>query len=372
MFVTILRRSGLLSRLRALWKTDVDAACKPLRKDLRQLASRIEQLEHELAETTVRAHRAERIASQLKLTAALNDRQRALVAQLPRLLDEQRITRHIRRAIASAPLLTDPYEHAVVERLLPEDVYQLLLDAIPPVPFFHDRDPIKRDIRFPMDFGPTLTAMVWGFFDDVIARRAIRTAVLEAFHEPLQRHFDAMFGTAFRLRANAMPQSVSGGRLMLRSPGYHLDPHRDPKHTMLTCLLYLARPGDSETYGTQIFRVAGDADASYKQTYYPQQEGHSCELVKVVPFRPNSMLVFLNSRGAHGATIPADAPPDLQRYSYQFYVAPEREALSSLIKALPADRRAMWRNKPERPDGRVSLDGYAAAAADSVPVAESA
>jgi hypothetical protein len=371
MFETILLRSGLLPRLRALWKRDVDAACKPVRKDLRQLASRIGQLEHGLADTRTRAHRADRIATQLKLTAALNERQRAVVAELPRLLDEQRITRHIRRAVASAPLLSDPYEHAIVERLLPEDVYQLLLDAIPPVPFFHDRDPIKRDIRFPMDFGPTLTAMVWGFFDDVVARRAIRTAVLEAFHEPLQRHFDAVFGAPFRLRATALPQSVSGGRLMLRLPGYHLDPHRDPKHTMLTCLLYLARPGDSETYGTQIFRVAGDADASYKQTYYPQQDGHPCELVKVVPFRPNSMLVFLNSRGAHGATIPADAPPHLERYSYQFYIAPEREALSALIKALPRDRRAMWRNKSEGADGRLSSDGYPAPPG-SVPVAESA
>ena len=351
MFETILVRSGLLPRLRALWKTDVDEACKPVRKDLRHLTSRLEQLEREFADTSIRARRADRVATQLQLTAALNARQRDVVAELPRLLDEQRLTRHIRCAIESATLLSEPFEHAVVERLLPEDIYQLLLDAIPPAAFFHDRDPIKRDIRFPMDFGPTLTAMVWGFFDDVIARRAIRTAVLDKFHEPLQRHFDAVFGHAFRERAGALPQSVSGGRLMLRSPGYHLDPHRDPKHTMLTCLLYLARPGDSETYGTKIFRVAGDGDASYKQTYYPEQEGHTCELVKVVPFRPNSMLVFLNSRGAHGATIPADAPPGLERYSYQFYIAPQREGLASLIKALPPDRRAMWRNKSDGSGG---------------------
>jgi hypothetical protein len=134
---------------------------------------------------------------------------------------------------------------------------------------------------------------------------------------------------------------------MLRSAGYHLGPHRDPKRSMLTCLLYLARPGDSETYGTQIFRVADDGDASYKQTFYPEQEGHACELVKVVPFKANSMLAFLNSRGAHGVTIPADAPPDLERYSYQFYIAPKNEELSALIKALPPERRQMWRNKAD-------------------------
>jgi hypothetical protein len=344
----ILHRSGLLPRLRSLWKTDVDSAFKPVRKDVRHLTSRLENVERALEQTEKRAQRADRISAQLKLTAMLNERQRSLVAELPRLLDEQRITRHIRQAICSTPLLTDPYEHMVIDGLLPDDVYNLLLEAIPPLSFFHDRDLIKRDVRFPMEFGPTLSAMVWGFFDEVIARRAIRTAVLDAFHEPLQRHFDSIFGPAFRDRANDLPQSVSGGRLMRRSAGYHLGPHRDPKRSMLTCLLYLARPGDDDAYGTQIFRVENDTDASYKQTYYPEQAGHACELVKVVPFRANSMLVFLNSRGAHGAAIPADAPPSLERYSYQLYIAPKHEDLAALIKTLPADRRVMWQNKAGR------------------------
>jgi hypothetical protein len=343
----ILHRIGVLPRLRALWKDDVDSVAKPVRKDVRNLTQRLEQVERELEDTRERAQRADRVSDQLKATAMLNERQRSLIADLPGLLNQERITCHIRRAIASTPILADPYEHAVIDGLLPDDVYDLLLEAIPPLSFFHDRDLIKRDVRFPMEFGPTLSAMVWGFFDEVIARRAIRTAVLDKFREPLQRHFDSIFGPAFRERAISLPHSVSGGRLMVRSRGYHLGPHRDPKRSMLTCLLYLARPGDIDTYGTQIFRVANDADANYKQTYYPEQEGHACELVKVVPFRANSMLVFLNSRGAHGATIPPDAPADLERYSYQFYIAPQNEALAALIKALPAERRRMWRNKSD-------------------------
>lgn len=57
------------------------------------------------------------------------------------------------------------------------------------------------------------------------------------------------------------------------------------------------------------------------------------------------MLVFLNSRGAHGATIPADTVDDPGRYLYQFYVAPEHAALGTLIRELPPDRRTMWQNK---------------------------
>jgi hypothetical protein len=372
----LLQRSGLLPRLRNLWKGDIDRVAKPVRKDLHHLTQRVEAVEREVIEKAVRPFRtdvhqlvqrletlegeleqarakaraADRLLTQLTLTTALNEQQRSLIAELPRVLDADRITDHVRRAVAATPLLTDPYEHVVVEQLLPDDVYDLLLQAIPPVEFFNDHDPIKRNLRFPMAFGPALSAMVWGFFDEVIARCAIRSAVLETFHEPLQVHFDSIFGPGFRDRANPLLESVSGGRLMLRAPGYHLGPHRDPKRSMLTCLLYLARPGDSETYGTQIFRVAGDADATYRQTYYPEQDGHPCELVKVVPFRANTMLAFLNSRGAHGATIPADAPADLQRYAYQFYIAPPNDDLTALIAELPPDRRAMWRDKASADD----------------------
>jgi hypothetical protein len=344
----LLRRIGVIGRLNALWNPEIEAALKPLRHEVRRLTNRLAELEQALEETTSQARRADRIAAQVQLTTLLDERQAARVSELPRLLDDQRVTRHIRDAIGAATILTDPYEHCVVERLLPDDVYALLIETIPPVVFFGDRDPIKQDLRFPLEFGPKLHATTWGFFDEVIARKAIREAVLEKFSEALQRHFDSIFGPEFRERANQLPSDVSGGRLMLRRPGYHLSPHRDPKRAMLTCLLYLARPGDSEEHGTQIFRVQGDSDATYKETYYPEQDGRPCELVKVVPFRPNTMLVFLNSRGAHGATIPSDAPANLERYAYQFYVAPENVALGRLIRSLPADRRILWQDKADR------------------------
>jgi hypothetical protein len=335
------------SLLNRLIRPDGDKAIKSLRTDLRRLTNRLDRLEDAERGVAKLLHNAHRTATQLKLVSVLNRRQQMDIERLPALLNEERIGEHVRRAVAAAPVLTDPYEHVIVERVLPDAVYDLLLRAIPPVEFFHDRDPIKQNLSFPMDFGPTLSAVAWEFMDHVIARQVIRPAVLKKFHEPLQRLFASLFGQSLVDRANSLPQSAHGGRLMLRRPGYYLGPHRDPKRAMLTCLLYLARKGDSEAHGTQIFRVRDDGEASYKQTYYPEAEGHECELVKVVPFKPNSMLVSLNSTGAHGAMIPADAPADLERYTYQFYVAPLNEALAALIKSLPAGQRGMWSNKPQ-------------------------
>ena len=345
MLSNLLRRSKLTARLRAVWRHEADEALKPLRKEVRRLTGEVDALRTALQHTAARAASGDRSAAQIRCIMELDAQQREQLASVPTLLDERQIQAHVARAVNAAELRSEPFEHIVVEQILPPAVYDLLIAAMPPAVFFDDRDPIKRNLVFPITFGPMLPSEVWNAADAMIARRCIQPAILDKFHQPLQEHYDTIFGATFRTQANALPKLSSGGRLMLRRPGYHLAAHRDPKRSMLTCLLYLARPGDDERHGTQLFRVTNDREASYKQTYYPGADGGTCELAALVPFRPNTMLVFLNAHGAHGATIPVDAGEDLERYSYQFYVAPENTALGALIRQLPRDRRTMWQNK---------------------------
>jgi hypothetical protein len=342
MLARLLKQTNLVNRLRGAWRHDADEAMKPIRKELRRLSREVEQLQATLQETAIRAARGDKSATQLRLVAELNAQQHDRISALPSLLNEAEIAAHIRRAIAEAPLRPEPFPHIVIDGLLPQRIYDLLLEAMPPLAFFTDHDPIKQDLHLPITLAPVFAMSVWNFMDGVIARQMIQPAALAKFHEPLQRHFDNIFGPEFRDQANALPELSSGGRLMMRRPGYYLAAHRDPKRSLMTCLMYLARPGDDEAHGTQLFRVKEDREAPFKQTYYP--EPGQCELVEVVPFRPNSMLVFLNSHGAHGATIPADAK-DVERYTYQFYVAPDNAALGALIRELPTERRVTWQNR---------------------------
>lgn len=345
MFGRIARWTGLAAFVREALRREIRDAARSLSDEIQRVERQVAQLDTRLKEIAEQSARAEQTALQVKYTLRLNEAHEDAIARLDTVLDEERITAHVRKAIAAAPLQTDPFPHVVVERLFPVDVYKMLLKAIPPPAFFSDRDLLKQNLRTPMEFGPELSVRALGFLEEVIARRAIRPAILEKFHDHLQQHYDTIFGPAFRERAGQMPQAVSGGRVMLRRPGYHLSAHRDPKRALVTCLLYLARSSDSETYGTHIYRVLDDGEAGYTRTYYPEQEGRTCELVKMVPYRPNTMLAFLNSGGAHGATIPDDAPQDLERYTYQFYLGPEGDALEALIHDLPPERQAMWRTK---------------------------
>ena len=118
---------------------------------------------------------------------------------------------------------------------------------------------------------------------------------------------------------------------MLRRPGYHLQPHLDPQRVIVTCLLYLAKPGDNTDFGTQLFSLNAAPNIEKSKTYYPHESGYVSTLAKTVTFVPNTAVAFLNAgAAAHGATIPETAPADTKRYAYQFYISPDPAALAAI------------------------------------------
>jgi hypothetical protein len=129
---------------------------------------------------------------------------------------------------------------------------------------------------------------------------------------------------------------------MLRTNGYRIRPHRDQKLGIITVLMYFARPGDSEEWGTQLLAVDGDEEARTTGPHWIADESR-CRMVKEVGFRRNRALIFMNTTGAHAAEIPADAvPAGLQRYAYQFRIGPERRTMDRLIAGLSPERQKMW------------------------------
>ena len=113
----------------------------------------------------------------------------------------------------------------------------------------------------------------------------------------------------------------------------------------MTGLIYLARPGDSREYGTELYRIFDDHHAPVMKTYYPEAHGARAELVRTVPFVGNTALIFMNVPGmAHGAGIPRDAL-QLERYAYQFYIGPPKSDLMSLVRRLPQEQAAAWNVK---------------------------
>jgi hypothetical protein len=274
---------------------------------------------------------------QLMTLQRLDWEQRAEVAGMRRWLDAEAIERHVLDAVAAAPLVADPFPHVVVESLLPPLVYQRVLEAVPPPVFFQG----GRDEHWavPSGIAPLYSRQVWHY--------VANTLVGDVLYRALNARFAGVIRDYIETFCPAWPKDAevalhpSDGRIMLRRPGYDLAPHRDPKWGFVTALIYLARPDDSEEFGTQLYRVRADAEAASGSVHYLDRA--QCELVTTVPFRANSMLVFLNSVGAHGAFIPQDAQPaDLERYLYQFRLGPTSKVISRMIGMMSPDRAALW------------------------------
>lgn len=274
---------------------------------------------------------------------------RADLDTLPEHLDVGRIRAHVQRTVADAPIHMDPFPHIVVDKWLPRDIYDTVIRALPPSVFFADRDESRQRLLVPFSLAPDYSHRVWRFVAHEIVSRMLEPVLTEKFR-PLIRDYVRRFCPDMPAEVD-LSLHASQGRIMLRRPGYVITPHRDPKWGFLTCLVYLVRPGDNETYGTQLYRVRDDEEAPSGKPYYVEES--RCELVKSVPFRANTMLIFLNSTGAHGASIPADAQPaDLERYLYQFRLGPTNRAIAELLARMTEARRALWAGtKAEKAEG---------------------
>ena len=111
----------------------------------------------------------------------------------------------------------------------------------------------------------------------------------------------------------------------------------------MVALFYAAPRGSSHTYGTQLYRLIHERDEAHTSPLWLAPE--ECELARDVPGIGNTALVFLNSTGAHGASVPDDAPADFLRYVYQARFSPDSATKKRLIELLATeqgDRRDRW------------------------------
>ena len=321
-------KNALLPDFRRAWSKDFDASVKTLQRTLSDVQAELADLR--------RAHHAlvvkEWTASRAPLLDGLDAR-----------LSLDRIRAHVIAAVNRASVCTEPTTHAVIENVFPADFYELVNAAIPPAELFPSRDPVKQDFHLDehLDGAPLLTQRVWRFFDEDVVAGILAPALHQRFHDAVVDHYAETAGGDFGERAAAIPHRGFAGRLHLRRPGYHLKPHLDPKRVVITGLVYFARPGDGEQFGTQLFRVKKAFTSSTMGKFYPEDEGLPVELARTVPFRANTLFAFVNSKAAHGASLPADAPLH-ERYAYQFYVKPRDGDLKKLLLELPPDARKNW------------------------------
>jgi hypothetical protein len=311
---------------------------------LETLSARVEALAAEVHNMTDALNGVVVRENQLRAIVRADAELADAVGALPKILDETGIVAHMREAVQRAELRLDPFPHTVVTGLFPRNFYAALLRGLPPTELFGDKRLNKHHVNVPLTVAPVYSRRVWNFLVYEL-QRVLQPLLVEKFRQPLADWITANWpALAENPFSPPMDFGIADGRIMLRERGYRITPHRDPKWGFLTCILYLAGDEDSEAWGTQLYAVDSDVEATGAAPHWIDEK--SCRLVEVVPYRPNTMLVLLNSTGAHGAQIPDDAEPaDLQRYIYQFRIGPSASSISRLMAMLPDNKRALWAGK---------------------------
>ena len=338
--------------------TDQSAEVRTLTQVVEQLAEQqralmaesarwMQEAREQSAALTNLREKVDRLAlheSQLRVIAEMDIAMQSRFEDLDWILSEERIARFARPAVQRAELHLDPCPYIIIEDLFPRRFYAALVRGIPPAVLFEDEPVNHQQLSVPFTLAPLYSRRVWAFMKDLVENVMVPLLV-EKFRAPLETWIVENWPV---LAADPLgpPMVLHGnaGRIMRRRRDYNIPTHRDPKWGFLTCLLYLVRPGDQETWGTRLYAVDADGEATGAQPYWIDPQ--ACRVVREVPFKANSALVFLNSTGAHGASIPADAEPaDLERYIYQFRVGPTRESIAALMALLPEERQPAWAGK---------------------------
>ena len=255
--------------------------------------------------------------------------------------DPDRIRSHVANAVAAAPLASEPFPHVLIDKLLPENAYHQLVKAIPPRVFFEHLDLNHQEVMVPSDLAPLLSREIWAAFYDRVVTDALVPGLVDKFREPLDRLVCRYWPTHQSLGDANIRLELLMSRILLRRPGYVINPHRDPRWAFVTCLVYLPPRNAQRFFGTQLCAVRREPEHRSHGALW--MDDTDVEAVKSVPGHPNTALAFVNGTGAHRASIPEDVASDTERHLYQLQLGPSVASQRRLLASMPADEAARWR-----------------------------
>jgi hypothetical protein len=208
-------------------------------RSIERLTVKVDQIESSVGRLDLRE-------SQLRAVTRRDLELQDEVASLAAVMCDDEIRAHITRQIESATIVSSPFPHVVIDRLLPDALYQALIRGLPPVELFNARPANERELAVPFKVAPLYAYRVWTYMARSVVEQMLTPALLQLFRPVLNDWMSQSFPTLGDDAIDRVPLHASDGRILLRTRGYNIPPHRDPKWGFVTCLLYLARWGDDE------------------------------------------------------------------------------------------------------------------------------
>ena len=233
----------------------------------------------------------------------------ARIARLERVLDFSRVAAHVRTAVAQASLVVEPVPYLVAPDLLPADVYQAVIGAIPAPVFFDGRVARGQELRVPPRLAPVTVIVTWTFVNEI--GRVLSDLLVARLAEPLAAYTHDRFPSLPPPGERGVEMTLSEARIVRRVLGYQGGSAAGRPWDVATGVLGLGRHQDTEEYGSRL-------------------QGGS------IPFRSNSLLAWVGAADTHAyASIPPDAPEDTERYTYEFGIGPTKDVRRTVMARMP-------------------------------------
>lgn len=198
---------------------------------------------------------------------------------------------HVMARLAAAPVLTEPFEHCVIDDIFPADFYESIIDHWP-----------EEESWEPLSESGRVTPGRYEARQVVLmnARGHERLhAERRAFWEEVG---DWLLGAEFRARVlqkfSLDNESVGDALIVSDRNTYAIGPHTDSPHRLVSLLFYLPEDATFRRFGTAFYTPI---DPSFRCRGGPHYPFEPFRRVKTVEFVPNRLVAFPKSdRCFHG------------------------------------------------------------------------
>lgn len=220
----------------------------------------------------------------------------------------------------SEHLHLEPFPHIIIEDALPQDLYDRLAAEYPESSlggYTHG----FRDFRYyQMDFTPEHITPLWQEFVDFHSSRAFKDQVVRAIEPGLRRLYpeiaDKYLEVDTILRHQGKPRGVAAMEVQFVMNSADTEkirtPHLDQGRELFACLFYMKRPDDHSTGGDLYIYEKTTTDFEFKSGRLAPED--QIRTVSSVPYRANSLIIFLNSLDSIHGVGPRTGAQVLRRY----------------------------------------------------------
>jgi hypothetical protein len=254
----------------------------------------------------------------------------------------------VRAKVEAAEVHREPFPHVVVPGLLPGEFFRELSESIPPFDAAGEKG-VKANLSLEKDMegAPEAFRAAWTRLRDEVIRETVAPILAARLADDIRAKYGEVYSPEVADEIMDGGLVSTDGRIMLRKPGYTLEPHSDPARFAVTCLLYFTSAGDDASGALCLFEPERTPEVRHTSTYYPdREEGIQARLARVVPISQNLFVAFLNGfRSLHGVRVERGEEA-VTRLAYQAHIVPRndpRKRLGELLDRLHDPvARARW------------------------------